>query len=53
MALTEEETGIEDVLSEAPFSAVFTLDGKRVEKLQKGVNIIRMGDGSVKKVYVK
>ena len=30
--------------------AVFTLDGKRVAEPQKGVNIVRLTDGSVKKI---
>lgn len=32
---------------------VFTLDGKRVQTPKKGLNIIRRGDGTVKKVMVK
>ena len=32
---------------------IFTADGKPVETLQKGVNIIRYYDGQTKKVYVK
>lgn len=32
---------------------IFTADGKPVETLQKGVNIIRYSDGQTKKVYVK
>lgn len=33
--------------------ARYTLDGKRIEKPQHGVNIVRYSDGSVKKVEVK
>lgn len=32
---------------------IFTLDGKPVETLQKGVNIIRHSNGSTQKVFVK
>ena len=32
---------------------IFDLSGNRIEKLQRGVNIVRMGDGTVKKVIVK
>jgi len=32
---------------------VFTPDGKRVGTPKKGLNIIRMSDGTVKKVVVK
>ena len=45
--------GIADIHAEDGNTQIFTLDGKRVEKLQKGVNILRMGDGTVKKVFVK
>ena len=31
---------------------IFTLDGRQVDTLQKGVNIIRMDDGSIKKVVL-
>jgi hypothetical protein len=31
----------------------FFIDGKPVEALQKGVNIIRYSDGQTKKVFVK
>ncbi|MCD8303864.1 MAG: hypothetical protein LUC86_03415 [Prevotellaceae bacterium] len=31
----------------------YTLDGKRVNTPQKGVNIIRLSDGTVRKVFVK
>lgn len=33
--------------------AVYTVDGKRVATAQKGINVIRMNDGAVKKVLVK
>ena len=32
---------------------IFTLGGGKVDTLQKGINIIRMSDGTVKKVWVK
>jgi len=32
---------------------IYTLDGKQVEALQPGVNIIRYSDGKTKKVFVK
>jgi len=34
-------------------SGIYTLDGRKIEKLQKGVNIVKMPDGHVKKVFVK
>ncbi|MBR1667079.1 MAG: leucine-rich repeat domain-containing protein [Bacteroidaceae bacterium] len=54
VALTEEDTGIEDVMTEELSSSntIYTIDGRRLNTLQKGVNIIRNGK-EVKKVYVK
>ena len=40
----------------APLAAdamIYSLDGRRIHSLQRGVNIVRMSDGTVKKVYVK
>ena len=34
-------------------AAIYTLDGRQVPTLQRGVNIVRMSDGSVRKVNVK
>jgi len=34
-------------------SAIFTPSGTRVGSLQKGINIVKMGDGTVKKVWVR
>ena len=44
---------IEDVIADDGTYQIFTLDGKPVESLQKGVNIIRYTDGKVTKVLVK
>ena len=44
---------IEDVIADDSTYQIYTIDGKPVEALQKGVNIIRMSDGTTKKVYVK
>ena len=32
---------------------IFSIDGKSRNQLQKGINIIRSGDGNTKKIYVK
>lgn len=37
----------------ADIKQIFTVDGKLVNSVQKGVNIVRMSDGTVKKVIVK
>ncbi len=44
---------IEDVIADDDEYQIFTLDGKNVESLQKGVNIIRYSNGTTKSVYVK
>ena len=46
-------TGISSLSMEEKDRQVFTPDGKRVETPKKGLNIIRMSDGTVKKVVVK
>lgn len=44
---------IEDVIVEDGTCQIYTLDGKQVETLQKGVNIIKYMSGMVKKVVLK
>ena len=50
-------TTIKEVEKDSPVSNVvstyYTIDGRRIETLQPGINIIRMSDGTVKKVLVK
>ncbi len=47
-------TGIHDTATEkAEEIARFGADGKRIKTSQKGINIIRMSDGTVRKVLVK
>jgi hypothetical protein len=50
-----EATGIETVNREsgASVEAVYTIDGKRIPQMQRGLNIIRMSDGTTRKVTVK
>jgi len=45
--------GIEAILSTDSDVKIFTVSGKPLSKLQKGVNIIRMKDGKTKKIIVK
>ena len=47
------ETGITDVVALQGVRCIYSPNGKRISKLQKGVNIVVMNDGSIKKVYVK
>ncbi len=49
-------TEIKDVSVEestTPTATYYSLDGRQTNTLQKGINIIKMSDGSVKKVLVK
>ena len=43
---------VETAETSAP-AGIFTISGARVDKLTKGINIVKMADGSVKKVLVK
>ncbi len=48
------DTGINQIMSDENGNAmIFTIDGKRVDKLQKNLNIIRMKDGTTRKVMKK
>ena len=47
-------TGIDQILgNENGGGMIFTIDGKRVENLKKGLNIVRTKDGKTRKVVVK
>ncbi len=43
---------VETAETSAP-AGIFTISGARVDKLAKGINIVKMTDGSVRKVFVK
>ena len=48
------DTGLNQIMSDENGDAmIFTIDGKRVNKLQKNLNIIRMKDGTTRKVVKK
>ena len=34
-------------------TGIYTVDGKRLDKMQRGLNIVRMSDGTTKKVMFK
>ena len=52
--LSESElTGINAIAVNVTNCKIYTLNGKQVDTLQKGVNIIHYPDGSTKKVFVK
>ena len=49
-----EATGIDGVDTEgAEVVGRYTLDGKMLDAPQRGINIIRMSDGSIRKVIVR
>ena len=49
-----DPSGIDQIMSDGQNNAaIFTFDGKRMNKPQKGMNIIRMKDGTTRKVVVK
>jgi hypothetical protein len=52
--LEEGETAIRGISAGSPAEIIrYSLDGRRLAAPQKGVNIIRMSDGSTRKVIVK
>lgn len=49
-----QETGIDQIMSNQNSKAmIFTIDGKRVDNLKKGLNVIRMKNGTMRKVVVR
>ncbi|MCR4915869.1 MAG: InlB B-repeat-containing protein [Prevotella sp.] len=46
-------TGINGLYAEESDKKIYTPDGKRIQSPKKGMNIIRMSDGTIKKVVVK
>ena len=47
-------TGIHNAISEKTVvDTIFSIDGCRATKIGKGINIVRMSDGTVKKVIRK
>jgi hypothetical protein len=40
-------------LKEAKYGKYYTIDGKPISNPKKGISIIRMSDGSAKKIIVK
>lgn len=53
--LNSTSTGIDNInaTSSAKAEAIFSVNGVRNAQLNKGVNIVKMSDGSVKKIMVK
>jgi hypothetical protein len=58
VALTEEESDPSSIVltnsDSSPYPIkYFNLDGKRISKPQRGLNIIKMSDGTTKKIFIK
>ena len=49
----KETTGIIPVINDSPGALIYDMQGRRIDHLQKGLNIIRMSDGKTKKVMGK
>ena len=50
----DELTAVESLSSaNAKAAQVFSIDGRQMSRLNRGINIVRMSDGSVRKVMVK
>jgi hypothetical protein len=53
LVVKDVTNGIDSINAEAANAELFTVDGVKISKLQKGLNIVRTADGKVKKVLVK
>ena len=54
---SKEDSGdalvIDGIANNVPVEAIYTVSGTRVSRLQKGVNIVRLSNGTIHKVLVK
>lgn len=53
LVVKDVTNGIDSINAEAANAEFFTVDGVKISKLQKGLNIVRTADGKVKKVVIK
>ena len=53
LVVKDVTNGIDSINAEAANAELFTVDGVKISKLQKGLNIVRIADGKVKKVVIK
>lgn len=53
LVVKDVTNGIGSINAEAANAELFTVDGVKISKLQKGLNIVRTADGKVKKVVIK
>lgn len=48
-----EETAVEEIATAASAKEYFSVNGAKLSAPQKGINLVKMSDGSIKKVFVK
>lgn len=53
LVVKDVPNGIDSINAEAANAELFTVDGVKISKLQKGLNIVRTANGKVKKVVIK
>lgn len=53
LVVKDVTNGIDSINAEAANAELFTVDGVKISKQQKGLNIVRTADGKVKKVVIK
>lgn len=53
LVVKDVTNGIDSINAEVANAELFTVDGVKISKLQKGLNIVRTADGKVKKVVIK
>lgn len=53
LVVKDVPNGIDSINAEAANAELFNVDGVKICKLQKGLNIVRTADGKVKKVVIK
>ena len=46
-------TGIADVMLKEQIHGIYTIDGRRINRLQHGMNIVVMKDRTSKRIYMK
>lgn len=50
---TIDTTGIDDIYSDDDNKEYYTIDGVRIAQPKKGFNIVKMSNGSIKKIFIK
>lgn len=53
LPLTDEMLAIDNVIQDTHATNSYSINGTKQSALSKGINIIRMSDGTTRKVYVR